>query len=320
MRKEHTLCDAYKLELNGWKTMADIHQKVFSHISGRIYGVAGYCSDNDSTQHVLGATYDGELYEIHWNSNTSPTSPQWLAHFDGIASLCGFYTSDDNFQHVIVATRDGRLDELYFMQPLPQDVQWRSPLYQLGTTLGPGIGMAGFFSADDNLRHATVGGADNILHEIVWKATVNHQNLATQFTLRDVAGIAGFFALDIHSRNVVVAMEGGDVFNVHYGGAILAGGSITTDLLTTFSGPPLVNVAAFVSTDTDYRHVITLNSSGQLHDYSFIPGSVFGQTLLATIGNVVDIVGYYSAYDKNRHVIVATGDGDLHEIYYGQLG
>jgi hypothetical protein len=302
--------------------MADIHlKKAFSHFSGRIYGIAGYCSDNDSTQHVLVATYDGELYEIHWNSQTNVTSPQWLAHFDRIASLCGFYSSDDNFQHVIVATHDGRLDELYFMQPLPQDVKWRSPLYQLGTTLGPAIGMAGFFSSDDNLRHATVGAADNILHEIVWNAQVNPsaQNLATQFTLQDVAGIAGFFALDNHSRNVVVAMEGGDVFNVHYGGAILAGGSITTDLLTSFSFP-LVNVAAFVSTDTGYRHVITLNSSGQLHDYSYIPGSVFGQTLLATIGNVVDIVGYYSAYDRKRHVIVATGDGDLHEIYYGQLG
>jgi hypothetical protein len=317
--------------------MADIHlKKAFSHIDSinGIYGVAGYCAEippyqhvvpeYPPTQHVVVATNDGDLWEIHWNPNISTTaSPQWLAHVDGIASLCGFFTPDDNFQHVIVAKHDGSLHELYFMQPLPQDVQWRSPLYQLDTTLGPGIGMAGFFSSGDNLRHATVGGADYILHEIFWKATVNHRNLAP-FIMQKVAGIAGFFALDNHSRNVVVAMKGGDVKNVVYG-AIYAGGAIPPDLLTNFSGPPLVNVAAFVPTEINpvalnHPHVIVLNSHGQLYDCSYIPGSVFGQTLLATIGNVADIVGYYTAYDKKGHVIVATRDGDLHEIYYGQLG
>jgi hypothetical protein len=307
--------------------MADIHvKKAISHISGSIYGLAGYYSDNDSTQHVVAATDDGDLYEIHWNSHTNVTSPQKLWHFDGIASLCGFYSSDDNFQHVIVATHDGSLHELYFMQPLPPDVNSRF-LLQLGTTLGPGIGMAGLFSSDgDNLRHATVGSkevnTDNILHEIVWNAQVNPsaRNLATQFTLRDVAGIAGFFDLSVHSRDVIVDMKGGDIYDVHYGGGILGGGQITTDRLTTFSGPQLVNVAAFVSTDTHYRHVIVLNSSGELYDYSYIPGNEFGQTFLAKFDNVVDIVGYYSAYDQKRHVIVATRDGELHEIYYGQLG
>ena len=181
--------------------------------------------------------------------------------------------------------------------------------------------MAAFFTSDDGLRHATVGGADSILHEVVWSGQVNPsaQNLATQFTLHDVAGIAGFFALDIHSRNVVVAMKGGNVYNVHYSGGILQGGQITTDFLTTFS-PPLVNVAAFVSTDTSYRHVIALSSSGQLYDYSYTPQNAFGQTSLVTISNVIDIAAYYSAYDTTRHVIVATSDGNLHEVYYGRLG
>ena len=181
--------------------------------------------------------------------------------------------------------------------------------------------MAGFYTVDDGLRHATVGGADNILHEVIWSAQVTPtaQNLATQFTLQDVAAISGFFALDVHSRDVIVAMQGGSVFDVHYSGAILQGGPITTDLVTTFS-PPLVNVAAFLSPDTGYRHVIVLQSGGQLYDYSYTPQQVFGQTPLVSLANVVDIAAYYSAYDTTRHVIAATSDGNLHEIYYGRLG
>jgi hypothetical protein len=296
--------------------LANIQHHVIAHISGRLYGVAGYYSDNDSTQHVVVATNDGTLYEIHWNRTTAPTSPQRLAQFNHIASLSGFFTSDDNFQHVIVATEDGRLHEVYFTNP--QRIHVRSPVFQLTTTAGPHIGMAGFSTSDDGLRHATVGGADSILHEVAWSAQVppTARNLATQFTLPDVAAIAGFFDLSVHSRDVIVAMKGGNIYDVHYSGAILGGGSITTNLVTTFS-PPLVNVAAFVSTETWERHVIVLHASGQLYDYSYTPQQVFGQTSLVSIANVIDIAAYYSAYDTTCHVIAATSDGNLHEVYYG---
>jgi hypothetical protein len=302
--------------------MVNIQHHVISHISDHIYGIAGYYSENDSTQHVVIAINNdnhggtGTLYEIHWNRNTPPTHPQQLWQFSKIHSLSGFFTSDDNFQHVIVATEDGWLHELYFKDP--QNVRTRSPLFQDTITPGPHIGQAGFYSAAINgLRVVTVGGADSILHRVAWSASIDafEGNLATQFHLRDVAAIAGFYAQDDRSGNVIVAMQGGDVFDVYSSGA---GGS-TTDRLTTFSHR-LVNVAAFVSTDTWYRHVIVLDSNGQLYDYSYTPGHVFGQTPLVSIAYVTDIAGYYSAYDQMRHVIVATRDGNIHEVYYGRLG
>jgi hypothetical protein len=106
------------------------------------------------------------------------------------------------------------------------------------------------------------------------------------------------------------------VYDVHYSGAILGGGQITTDLVTTFS-PTLVNVAAFVSTDTHTRHVIVLDASGQVYDYSYTPGQVFGQKWLYTLGNVIDMAAYFSANDRMCHVILATGDGNIHEVKYG---
>ena len=121
--------------------MATIQQNTIGHISGSIYGVAAYTSDNDSMQHVIVATTDGTLYEIHWGSQIPASAPLPLAHFDGLVCLTGFYTSDDSFQHVIVGTNDNRLQEVYFQDPTRPQV--RIPLIPLGITIGTGIGMSG---------------------------------------------------------------------------------------------------------------------------------------------------------------------------------
>ncbi len=147
----------------GATILSNIQQHVISYINGRIYGVAAYYSENDATQHVVVATHDGTLYEVHWNRNTAFTSPQWLGQFPGIASLCGFFTPDDNRQHVVVATENGQLSELYFTDP--QNVQSR-PLLQIGSSAGPHIGMAGSYSTDDGLRHVVVGNNDGVLYEV----------------------------------------------------------------------------------------------------------------------------------------------------------
>lgn len=320
--------------------MVNIHQNVIAHVSGGIYGVAGYYSENDSTQHVVGATTDGTFHEIHWNQHTHVTSPQPLrrspgsapVQFSGMHSLSGFYTSDDNTQHVIVATGDGRLHEVYFTDPAHVNV--RSPLCQLPTTAGPHIGQAGFYDIVDKLRTVTVGGADSVLYEVAWNAhttpsatsLVHDPSLVYEFSLSDVAGIAGFYDLFFRSggvpfvsENIMVALKNGEVYDVRTEGTSPGGGSQTTDLVTTFASP-LVNVAAFVETDTHCRHVIALHANGQLYDYSYTPEQVFGQTSLGSIPNVVDIVAYYSAYDSTCHVIAGTRDGNIHEVYYGQLG
>src|SRR5262249_45758107 len=158
-----------------------------------IHGLAGYYSENDSTQHVVIAMNNedhggtGTLYEIHWNSTTqvthTVTHTQLLWQFSKIHSLSGFYTIDDKKQHVIVATEDGWLYELYFNIPRYQEVNLRSPLLDHTIPPGPYIGQAGFNTSDgDYLRHATVGGADSYLHEATWNAHIHPtaHNLATQ--------------------------------------------------------------------------------------------------------------------------------------------
>src|SRR5690242_6977208 len=96
-------------------TILSIKHHSISQIDGRIYGVAAYYSKNDATQHVVVATHNGTLYEIHWKGGTGFSSPQpFTAHFPDINSLCGFFTSDvTHQQHVVVATNNGQLNELY---------------------------------------------------------------------------------------------------------------------------------------------------------------------------------------------------------------
>ena len=310
--------------------MVNIQQNVIAQMSSPIYGVAGYYSECEKMQRVVVATTDGTLHELHWNWKIHPFSSWPLRRspgsapvkFDGIHSLSGFYTSDDNTQHVVVATGDGLLHEVYFTDS--EHVQVRSPLFRLLTPAGPHIGQAGFYDFDDTLRTVTVGGADSVLYEVTWNAQVppSAHDLSDQFTLADVAAIAGFYDLSFLpegvpfvSENIIVALKNGEVYDLRAEGASPGGVQITTDRVTTFAAP-LVNVAAFVDTCTHRRHVIGLHDSGQLYDYSYTPQQVFGQTPLVSIPNVVDIVAYYSAYDATCHVIAATGDKKVHEVYY----
>jgi hypothetical protein len=249
--------------------------------------------------------------------------------------LSGFYTSDDHFQHVIIATGDRALHEVYF--PDPQHVTLRSPLVQLPAPAGDHIGQAGFYDFGVDLRTVIVGRANDALYEVAWNAGVAPSSsylldLSTlsQSVQSAVAAIAGFYDLSFlagdpfFSRNVIVAMKNGEVYDVRTEGSTFpgGGGSTTTEFVTQFS-PHLVNVAAFVEPETHRRHVIALHSSGQLYDYSYTPEQVYGQaqTPLVSISNVVDIVGYYSAYDSTCHVIAGTNEahetnGKLHDVSY----
>jgi len=288
--------------------LSNIQNHVISNISGGIYGVTGYYWGDDIAQHVVVATNDGTLYEIYWDRHTPPTPPQRLWQFPNIHSLAGF-GGDDSFQHVIVFTKDGRLHELYFTTP--EDVHTRSPLFSLPTTATPNhIGMAGYYDSLEKYCDVTVGGADDTLYEVVWNAQVTpYISRTTQFTLRDVAAIAGFFDANGNSWDVFVAMQGGKVYNVERGL-----GGIGTQLLTT-SLTQLKNVAAFVNTSTQSRHVILQDVNDQVSDYTYTPEQV-RMTPLITLSNVIDMAAYYSNYDGTNHVILVTSDGNVHEVYY----
>jgi hypothetical protein len=73
--------------------MVSIQQSFLAQMSSSIHGVAGYYSETDCTQHLGGmqhvvvATTDGILHEMHWNQYTHLTTPQPLKRSPGSAPV-----------------------------------------------------------------------------------------------------------------------------------------------------------------------------------------------------------------------------------------
>ena len=297
--------------------MVAIHQGITKHIDGGIYGVAAYYSINDDTQHIVVATNDGVLHEIHWNSHVGPSTPLKLAQFNGLVCFSGFFTPDDDHQHVIVATNNSNVHEIYFTRPDQPGV--RSPLYHLKSIIGPHIGMAGFYTPDDQLRNAVIVDKDGELHQVFFSGTQSPdaEDFPTQFDLKDIGGLAGFYSTDDNLRHIIVVLKDGQVYDVNFRSRQKTASS---DFLTQFDAT-LVNVAAFY-TPEGLHHVIALTDKGDIYDYPHNPSTTLtlDRVQLANFKNIVDMAAYYSVNDNNCHVIVATSDGNLHEIYYQVLG
>jgi hypothetical protein len=296
---------------------------VFAHIPGDILGIAGYYTADDSTQHVIAATTDGNLYEVHWNQNVPPTAPLGFAHFHVPICVSGFYSPDDKSQHAIVATSDTTLHEVYFQQA--NAPHHRDHFIHLDSLYGRN-GMAGFYSPGDNFRHVVTVDTFGNLQDVTFNAqqppTVTH--ITTPFTNTDIASLSGFLATNDSSRHIIFALTNatGDVYDISFPDQSHVPSSTGSNPPRTQFNQALVNVTAYFSPDTNYSHIVALTTGGILYDHAYnIVGDKRSTQLTSTpISNVADITSYYSAYDNIRHVIFATTDGNLHEITYTSQG
>ena len=102
----------------------------------------------------------------------------------------------------------------------------------------------------------------------------------------------------------------------HY---VESGLGVRDTLLLLTSSTRLKNVAAFVNTATQIRQVILQDVNSQVAVYTYSPEEV-REAPLVTLGNVVDIAAYFSEYDSMCHVILATTDGNIHEVISNKPG
>ncbi|GAC1655115.1 MAG: hypothetical protein NVS4B12_27460 [Ktedonobacteraceae bacterium] len=293
-----------------------------AHINGNILGISGYYADNTSTQHVLVATHDGNLYEVHWNQTVRPTVSNSIAHFNVLSSITGFYSLDDSFEHAIASTEDGTLHELYFTQP--SSVQRRDPLIHLNSVF-PANGMASFHSPDDNLRHVIIANRNGNPLDITYNAqqTPSALESKTSVTNADIASFSGFFAPIDNSRHIIMALKNGDVYDIDYPDQHHVPATVGQNFLRVRFNEQVVNVTAFFSSDTNFCHIVVLTAGGILRDYSYNLSTGEQRNTQLTSGaltNIADITSYYTAYDGFRHAVFATTDGNLHEITYTSAG
>jgi hypothetical protein len=102
--------------------------------------------------------------------------------------------------------------------PAPESACNYAPITVGQAVLGtfPGIvSVAGFFSPDDNSRHATVLTRDGKLTDVYFNPGVGIRQTALK-ELPGPIGVAGFYSGDDNDRHAIVATNDGNVTEVYF--------------------------------------------------------------------------------------------------------
>jgi hypothetical protein len=171
------------------------------------------------------------------------------------------------------------------------------------------IASDGFFSPDDDCRHAIVGTADGTVTEIFFNPNTGQGQtpLVTQSGLLDVGS---FYTDDDHYRHVITATSDGNIWEIFYNPATGLGQALLGNI------PNASRVSGFYTPDDNDRHAIVATTDGSVYEIYYNPATGIGQAPLGTFSGLVDVGSFYSPDDGFRHVIVGTSDGTVTEIYY----
>jgi hypothetical protein len=182
------------------------------------------------------------------------------------------------------------------------------------SNLGDIVACDGFFSPDDNYRHAIVGIGDGNVSEIFF----NPQTGQGQTVISNLVGlvdVGAFYSADDNYRHALGATSDGDLWEVFFSPNTGIGRARLGNI------PGIVRVAGFFSPDDNYRHAIVATSDGSVYELFYHPQLGQGQALLGNYTGIVDIGAFFSTDDNYRHVIVATEDGCVYELYFNpELG
>ena len=170
----------------------------------------------------------------------------------------------------------------------------------------------GFFSPDDNYRHAIVGTSVGSITEIFFNPQSGQgQSLLT--SLNGLLDLGAFYSTDDQYRHVIVATSDGNIWEVFYSPKAGQGQTILANISN------VIRVSGFFSSDDNFRHAIVATTDGRVIEIFFNPQQGQGQTVLGTFQGIVDIGSFFSPDDNSRHVLVGTNDGNLTEIYYNPI-
>ncbi|HYU76434.1 MAG TPA: hypothetical protein VEL31_27505 [Ktedonobacteraceae bacterium] len=296
--------------------MPSFSTRMLAQINGGIYGIAGYYSNYSKTQHIIVANRQRQLFEIHWNKNNPhPSTPLGIGHYPSLICLSGLVSSNNGYQHIVYATSEGRINELTFTHQ--GHLQYHRTRLHALNVVGTRIGMAGFFSTNDNCCHSVVVDTSGRLNELVFRQ--QEQSIFNGFPAHwnNIASIAGFYASNDNTRHIVVALRDGRLFDVRYDNRQ---DHASVNFLIRCPSLPLV-IAAFFTPDNNSRHVVVRTNNQRLIGYAYDNQRIINTIEYPRSSNfnrVVDIAAYYSTDDGRRHIIVAHPNGNLFEIAYSR--
>lgn len=171
------------------------------------------------------------------------------------------------------------------------------------------IACDGFFSADDNFRHAIVGTENGEINEVFYNPQVGQgQTLLT--TQAGLVDLAAFYTDDDHFRHVMTIAESGSLVEVFYSPVEGLGQAPLGNI------PNAIRIAGFYSRDDDFRHAIVATEEGEVVEVFFNPNKGQGQVSLGNFPGLIDIGAFFSQDDDFRHVLVGSSDGNVTEIFF----
>lgn len=283
----------------------NVGQGVLHQFPPPVVAVAGFASP-DGIQHAIAATNDGELTEMWWQG-PGQVSSGYLGNFDhqGIAGLAGYF-GPDGYHHVIAATDDGTVYERYWQA---SDVGGADTLTKFSS---PIRAIAGYPSAD-GFQHVIVATADGNITEVWWQTGAPGRG-SLGHMVGTVVDLAGFEAGGVH--HVFVATDDGNINELTWSRAASAIGSGFAQV----EAQPwnhVLGVGAY--DDGQESHVIVGMSNGTVREFQ-IPrtGGRLLHTDLAIIPGMVPIIDAYSEASGFQHVIAATADGAVHELWWNR--
>ena len=127
------------------------------------------------------------------------------------------------------------------------------------------VSVGGFFSPDDNYRHAIVATKDGKVTEVFFNPQ-RGQGQAVLGTFPGIVGVGGFFSADDDCRHAMVAGADGKLIDLYF--------NPLQDVrqLVVATVPDVVAVAGFHSVDDGFRHAIVGTKDGNVSEVFFNPG------------------------------------------------
>ena len=181
--------------------------------SNTLTRVAGFISQNDQRSHVILVTFQtGKIHEIWWQSGQTSIEGQRDFEFDSVF-VAGYYSEDDQRSHIIVGTTDGKIHEVWW-QSGQTNIEGQRVLTEFDAFTM--VGVAGYWSQDDQRHHVIVGtNNDGKIHEVWWQSgqtNIEGQRVLAEVNAFTLAGVAGFFSQGDQRHHVIVGTtDGGKV-------------------------------------------------------------------------------------------------------------
>ena len=170
------------------------------------------------------------------------------------------------------------------------------------------VALDGFYTEDDQFRHAVLGLKDGSLVEVFFSPEQGiGQAVLGQFD--NIVDVAGFYTPDDGYRHAIVAQADGILTEVFYHPKFGQGQA----QLGLAEG--VVAIAAFFSDDDELRHVIVATNEGSLSEIFYHPEHGVGRAHLTDFGEIVDVGAFYSRDDGNRHAVVLS-KGRVTEVFF----